>query len=112
MLALVTFTALCTAIYYLTCRAAITEPIWKRYPAFLDRLARCPACSGWWLGALVALYVSPIEPHITNHTTIERAILGALFGLVLTPLGTYLVIVALERTTIPDPTSSQEEPRG
>lgn len=45
---------LTVALYYLAARAAITEPLWSRYPAWLDRVARCPACAGFWIGAAVA----------------------------------------------------------
>lgn len=41
---------LTTAFYYLTARAAITRPIWSRYPRFLDELIGCAACSGFWAG--------------------------------------------------------------
>jgi hypothetical protein len=119
MIALITFTVLCTALYYGAARASITEPIWKRYPAFLDRLARCPACSGWWIGALLALYMSPVEgvAHFPSHPLIERALLGACFGMVLTPLGTYLVLTTLAYTTVPSdiepsPPPPEEAPHG
>lgn len=41
---------LCTAAYYLAARARITEDLWKRYPAWLNELTLCSACSGFWYG--------------------------------------------------------------
>lgn len=52
-LGMVPFGIVCTTLYYLLARAEITKPIWSRYRGWLDRLARCPACSGFWIGWLV-----------------------------------------------------------
>lgn len=43
------------ALFYLGSQAMITKWLWSRYPRWLDELAQCSACSGFWLGILVAL---------------------------------------------------------
>jgi hypothetical protein len=44
-----------TAAWYLTSSATITKWLWSRYPAWLDELLHCAACSGFWWGNLVSL---------------------------------------------------------
>jgi hypothetical protein len=39
-----------TALFYLGARAQITSFLWSRYPARLDALMSCAACSGFWYG--------------------------------------------------------------
>lgn len=58
---LVLFVLVTTALYYLFARAQITSWLWTRYPPFLDRLAKCPACSGWWLGLVVGIIAAAAE---------------------------------------------------
>lgn len=44
------------AFHFLTYRAEATRWLWSRYPGPVDRLMRCVACSGFWVGgALGAL---------------------------------------------------------
>lgn len=40
----------CAALYYLGAHAKATQFLWSRYPAWLDRLTMCAACSGFWYG--------------------------------------------------------------
>jgi hypothetical protein len=40
-------TAVC---WYLGSQAALTQPVWSRYPAAIDGFMTCPACSGFWYG--------------------------------------------------------------
>ncbi len=44
------YVTLCTASYYLASRAKITEPLWSRYPDWLEYWASCSACFGFWAG--------------------------------------------------------------
>jgi hypothetical protein len=55
MEALALYSILSTALYYLGSRAMITQPLWSRYPPGLARFADCPACSGTWYGAGLAV---------------------------------------------------------
>ena len=59
---LVVFGLFVTAAYYLFARAQITKFAWSRYRGFLDRLARCPACSGFWLGLLLSHWAPTVYP--------------------------------------------------
>lgn len=45
-----------TTLYYLGSRAQITRVLWSRYPPWLDRLALCAACSGWWYGLAIGCW--------------------------------------------------------
>lgn len=47
---LILYPLICVALYYLGARAQITRWAWSRYPAWLDKLTLCPACSGFWYG--------------------------------------------------------------
>ncbi len=47
----VLYATICAGLYYLLARAKITEPIWSRYPSWLDYWMSCAACSGFWYGA-------------------------------------------------------------
>ncbi len=55
MIALVLYTLLSTAFWYLGSRAMITQAIWSRYPPALARFFDCPACSGFWYGVVAAV---------------------------------------------------------
>lgn len=51
---------LTTALFYLFARAVITEWLWSRFPAWLQYVTQCPACSGFWYGiacAAIGIYV-------------------------------------------------------
>jgi hypothetical protein len=92
------FGLLCTTIYWLLARAEISKPLWSRYRGFLDRLARCPACSGTWLGIAVAFAEPP--PYVGNGSIWEKAVWGALSGMFLTPLGMMVLKAALTYTNL------------
>jgi hypothetical protein len=42
-----------TSIHWLVARSEIARPLWSRAHGWLEKLLRCPACSGFWLGGLV-----------------------------------------------------------
>jgi hypothetical protein len=95
---LLLYAILCAAAYYLLARALITKVLWSRYPAWLDRLMMCSACTGTWLGLgcgflgrwleLPLLGLAPGHPF-----TIVAA---AASGMVLTPLLVYPLLLVLE----------------
>jgi hypothetical protein len=88
------FLAAVTFVYYLFARAEITRFLWSRYPSWLDKLARCPACSGTWIGlALGTLYVTP-PPH-PERWRWERPVWSAVWGLLLTPIGAWVITRAI-----------------
>lgn len=51
------YAMLCATAYYLGARAVITEPLWSRYPAWLEHWARCAACSGTWYGIVLGFAI-------------------------------------------------------
>lgn len=55
MLAVMLYALLTAAAFYLGSRAAITEPIYSRYPRKIAIWADCAACSGFWYGVVVAI---------------------------------------------------------
>lgn len=105
--ALLPFSIVCTALYYLFARAEVTRPIWSRYRGRLDRLARCPACSGAWIGGLLALPVSLFLGHYGFHGWRSAALsaatgaYGTCTGLVLTPVGMAILKLALSYSSVP-----------
>ncbi len=53
---------LSASLHWILARAEITRFAWSRAPRWLDKLLRCPACSGWWLGlGLGLLGVHPVQ---------------------------------------------------
>jgi hypothetical protein len=120
----IAFGVAATVLYYLFARAEITRFLWRRYRGVLDRLARCPACSGWWIGCALSFYIAvPWTPHALTLAAapgrlalliLETILWGGVWGLFLTPIGTFLLIGALRDTTIHDePTGDHPaEPTG
>jgi len=95
---LLLYAILCAAAYYLLARALITKWLWSRYPGWLDKLAMCASCSGFWLGlgcgALgwwLDLPLLGLDP--AHWFTVVAA--GAV-GLVTTPLVIFPVLLCLE----------------
>ncbi len=110
--ALIVFSILTTAAYYLLARAEITRRLWSHYPKKVDELARCPACSGTWLGlALAGLWPIALEPHFPVPLPLWLGlVLGAACGMLFVPLGTQLLVGALRATHIDEePTDELQE---
>lgn len=51
---------LAAVLYYLGAQAQLSYSLWSRYPSWLDAWAQCPACSGAWYGAIIALVFGQI----------------------------------------------------
>lgn len=91
---------LSATIHWLIARAEISRPLWSRAPAFLDKLLRCPSCSGFWIsGGLVFAGIRPLSPFVPIPLWLH-ALVGGLLGIVLTPVVQALHLWALERTTV------------
>jgi hypothetical protein len=45
---------LVAALFHLGALAAITQPVWSRYPKPIEKLMTCPACMGFHGGVLVS----------------------------------------------------------
>jgi hypothetical protein len=51
-----------STLHWLAARSEIARPLWSRAAGWFDKLLRCPACSGFWLGLLLsAAGVAPFE---------------------------------------------------
>lgn len=105
----VLYAILCGAGYYLAARAKITRWLWSHYPSWLDDLAMCASCTGWWLGlgcgALgwwLELPLLGLDPQ--HWFTVVSAGLG---GIIWTPLVIYPVLIVLEGLS-EDPTGADK----
>lgn len=110
MTALLLYPLLCVALYYLMARATLTEALWSRYPAWLDRLTSCAACSGFWYGlgcAGLGWWQGWSVGGLPARDPVTVALVG-LCSIVWTPLLAALHIRALERLSAP--TSSEAAP--
>jgi len=93
----------CAALHWLLARAEITRFAWSRAPRWLDKLLRCPACSGWWLGTALGWtrWVTPVS--VCSDSWLARAGESASTGLlaiVLTPVLEALLLWGLERSAV------------
>ncbi len=77
---------LTTALYHLGARAMITQPLWSRYPAWLDKVAQCAACSGFWYGVLIAVLGAVFNISFLGMTGWGMIPIVGLCSLVWTPL--------------------------
>lgn len=50
----IVFAIAITSAWYVLAHSEILRFLQNRYPAWLDRLLSCAACSGWWLGCIAA----------------------------------------------------------
>ncbi len=90
---------LSASLHWVLARAEVTRFAWSRAPRWLDKLLRCPACSGWWLGLwLWWLGVRPVQG--TPHWG-ELACTG-LLAIWLTPVFEACMLWGLEHSLVPD----------
>lgn len=114
---LVLFVLVTTALYYLFGRAQITQWLWSRYPPFLDSLARCPACSGWWLGLLVGVVAAAADQRFLGLPWDRVPLVGVwssvpaigLCSMVWTAVGFAYMQHALTSTAIEDEVPEDEQ---
>jgi hypothetical protein len=85
---------LTTGLHWLIARAEISRFFWSRTTGILDKLLRCPACSGFWLGLGLSPWIHPVG------VGWGPSLCTGLLALVLTPLGEALLLKALEVTVI------------
>ena len=90
------------AFFYLGSRATITRFVWSRYPRGLATLMDCPACSGFWYGAIVA-YVLRVAMGVELvtfapgwHNTLWCAIVSGWITMLTTPIGMAILQRSLE----------------
>lgn len=96
---LITFTLLCTGLYYLAARADATRWFWGLFgdESFVGRLLSCPACSGTWIGACVGLW-HPLSPRVDAgwFGLFDLIVCNSLYGMVLTAIGWAIMRRALD----------------
>ena len=92
------------AAYYLGSRAKVTEFLWKRYPAWLDKFMLCAACVGFWFGAAAALAIGwylDVPFLVLPGRLWLTPVVVALSSLVWTPWLAAKHLAALETTSPP-----------
>lgn len=98
------FGLLLASIHWLVARAEITRWFWENAPRPLDALLRCPACSGFWLGAAL----SPVIHPITWERPWRAIVLNMLLGTFVTPVFEAIMLWGLARTAINEAPDEQE----
>jgi hypothetical protein len=92
---------LSTALHWLGARSEIARPLWSRTHGWLDKLLRCPACSGYWLGGLIALGgVHPFGDAATGWRLLVQLQLSGLAAMVLTPIFEGVMLWGLRESAI------------
>lgn len=99
------FGLLLASIHWLVARAEITRWFWSRVPGPIDALLRCPACSGFWLGA----GLSPIVHPISGSAWPQHLVLSCLLGTFVTPVFEAVMLWGLERSAVQETTTDDEE---
>lgn len=88
---------LSSTLHWLIARAEITRPLWSRTTGFVDKLLRCPSCSGFWISG--ALTLAGIEP--VAGPWWMCAPVNAVLGTFLTPVFQAVHLWALKRVSMP-----------
>lgn len=118
MQTLVLFSILSASLFYLGSRATITGWLWSRYPPGFARFADCPACTGFWNGALLSLIFGDLFDPVFTRGIVEpysialEAVLVGLCMIVLTPIVAGIMQYALGvvgHAVEPDSTVSPSE---
>jgi hypothetical protein len=100
----VLFGILCASLHWLIARSEIARPLWSRARGVVAKLLACPACSGFWLGGIIAgtgwavpagLYDDAVRDAWSIHAAV-----GALLGVVVTPVVEGLLMWGLERSAV------------
>ncbi len=88
---------LSTSCYYLGSRATVTHFLWSRYPTAFGRFMDCPACSGFWYGAAIAVAFVLCDRSLPFELTSDplSIIVCGLASIVLTPIGAAILTRAL-----------------
>ena len=85
------------AFHYLTYHAVITSWLWRRYPAKIDALLSCAACSGTWVGLGMGVYFADQGTSILGIGASDPAlyVATAAVGMIATPLVSAIHLMAL-----------------
>jgi len=88
---------LTSAIHWLAGRSEIARPLWSRAPGWLDRLLRCPACTGWWLGLLA--WFAGVHVWAAPFRAVE-VVLNGVTAVFVTPVFEGAILWGLRETAI------------
>jgi hypothetical protein len=95
---------LCASIHWLVARSSIMQPLWSRARGWFDRLLRCPACSGFWIGSgLAVLGLNPVNFTVHHIPSLFPTQALAVF---LTPVFEAVLLWGLDQSAIEE----REEP--
>lgn len=104
---LLLFALLCASTHWLIARSEIARPFWSRLDGFFGRLLACPACSGWWLGSVLAGTALVVPARVGDGTSlaawIAQALAGGVLGAILTPICEGALLWGLDYTRIDTP---------
>ena len=89
---------LCAALHWTIARSSALKFVWSRATGRLERLLACPACSGFWLGVLLAIF--GLRPISTAFPTLDVFCSG-LAGLYLTPVAESVLLWGLVTSESP-----------
>lgn len=89
----VLYVTLCAGAYYLVSRAKITEPLWSRYPTWLEYWTMCAACSGFWYGLGCAALGAKLDLHLfgLEPSAWYTWLIAAVTGMVWTPILSFMM---------------------
>lgn len=98
---------LTSSIHWIGARSEIARPLWSRYPRWLQKLSRCAACSGWWLGLLASM----VGVHaVAAHYRVVEIVAGGLAGVFVTPIFEGAMMWGLRESAIEE--EHPEQPHG
>ncbi len=95
------------SIHWLVARSEIAAPIWSRARGIVDKLLRCPACSGFWIGGILTF--AGVHP-LAGLTDWRDVAAGTICGLYLTPVFEAVLLWGLERAAIEMPLPDADAP--
>lgn len=88
---------LTSTLHWFLARAEIARPLWSNAKGAMDKLLRCPSCSGFWLGLVYGLSgVTPVEG-LPRYSTV---IMAGIFGMFFTPIFETVLLWALRASAV------------
>lgn len=99
---------ICAVQHWFIARAEITRPFWSRLRpgSFLDKLIRCPACSGFWLGLIAG--VGGLRP-VTTLSSFGAIVWSGALAVFLTPVTEAILLWGLEHSGVDDAENLTED---
>ena len=89
-----------TSLHWLIARSDIARPLWSRARGWVAKLLSCPACSGYWLGGIVAPWLHPFGVMDTLWSYAWKSVLSGIVAMVLTPIFEGVMVWGLHESAI------------